>query len=166
MNGTDTYNDDAYEQLVSYLDGELDADASRAIERRLAEDEDYRQELRHLQRAWDMLDELPSSEVSEGFTQTTVEMVALSAVQDIEQSKTQLKWRGRLFWAIAGGATATAVAAGYLWVSSWLAQPNRKLAEDLPIIERVELYQVADSVEFLRALDNENLFADEVVHDL
>jgi anti-sigma factor RsiW len=166
MNGTDTFSDDVFEQLVSYLDGELDAETSREVERRLAEDENYRRELRHLQRAWDMLDELPSSEVSESFTQTTVEMVALSAAQDIEQTKSQLKRRGRLMWVIAGGGALVAAGLGYVIVSSILAQPNRQLVDDLPVIENVELYRVADSVDFLRDLAKEDLFGDEVENDL
>ena len=166
MTGTDTYSDDVLEQLVSYLDGELDAETSREVERRLAEDENYRRELRHLQRAWDMLDELPSSEVSESFTQTTVEMVALSTAQDIEQTKSQFKRRGRLLWVLAGGSAVVAAGVGYMIVSSILTRPNRQLVNDLPVIENVELYRVADSVEFLRDLAKEDLFGDEVENDL
>jgi anti-sigma factor RsiW len=166
MNGTDTFSDDVFEQLVSYLDGELDAETSREVERRLAEDENYRRELRHLQRAWDMLDELPSSEVSQSFTQTTVEMVALSAAQDIEQTKSQFKRRGRLMWVIAGGSAVVAAGLGYVIVLSILAQPNRQLVNDLPVIENVELYRVVDSVDFLRDLAKEDLFGDEVENDL
>ena len=61
MSEASSYNaeDQTYEQLVAYLDGELDAESSLQVERRLAEDAEFRRELRQLQRAWDMLDELP-----------------------------------------------------------------------------------------------------------
>ena len=78
-------NDLAYEKLVAYLDGELDAESSQQVERRLAEDPGYRHELKQMQRAWDLLDELPRAEVSETFTQTTVEMVALSAEHELKE---------------------------------------------------------------------------------
>jgi anti-sigma factor RsiW len=165
MNASGTFSDGVYEQLVSYLDGELDAESSREVERRLAEDENYRRELQKLENAWDMLDELPSSEVSEGFTQTTVEMVALSAAQDIEQAKSQIKKRGRLVWALAGCSVLVAAGVGYAVMASLLAQPNRQLVDDLPVIENVELYRVADSVEFLRDLTEADLFGDEVEED-
>jgi hypothetical protein len=42
-----------------------------------------------------------------------------------------------------------------------LDRPNRQLAEDLPIIENVELYRVADSIDFLRELDSASLFNEE-----
>ena len=42
--------DDAMvEELVAYLDGELDPEASREVERRLTQDADYRLRLRQLQ---------------------------------------------------------------------------------------------------------------------
>ena len=37
------------DELVAYLDGELDADASELVERRLSEDAAYRRQLRQLQ---------------------------------------------------------------------------------------------------------------------
>jgi anti-sigma factor RsiW len=166
MNAPSTFNDDVYEQLVAYLDGELDAEGSREVERRLAADESYRRELQRLQSAWDMLDDLPSSEVSEGFTQTTVEMVALSAAHDIEQTKSQIKQRGRLLWALAGCSLLAAVGLGYAIVANLMAQPNRQLVQDLPVIENVELYRVADSVDFLHELTEADLFGDEVENDL
>ena len=80
-------NDEAYEQLVAYLDGELDAETSKQVERRLTENVEYRRELQQLQRAWDMLDELPRAEVGNAFTRTTVEIVVLSAAQELTEVK-------------------------------------------------------------------------------
>ena len=41
------------EELVAYLDGELDPVDSSRVERRLADDELYRQRLAEMQHAWD-----------------------------------------------------------------------------------------------------------------
>ena len=56
-----TENDAVMQELVAYLDGELDAETSTRVEQRLTEDDDYRTQLQQLQRTWDLLDELAPS---------------------------------------------------------------------------------------------------------
>ena len=110
MSETDTPNLDqgAYELLVAYLDGELDAEEP-AGRKRLAEDAVFRSELQQLQFSWDLLDNLPKVEASEKFTQTTVEMVALSAEQDLKHESTQQRRRARLTgMLVSAGAVAAA----------------------------------------------------------
>lgn len=154
-------NDEAYEQLVAYLDGELDAETSQQVERRLAENVEYRRELQQLQRAWDMLDELPRAEVSESFTQTTVEMIALSVAEELAAVPGRNRLRAWSVWGAAGIGTLLAALVGYLAVSSYLSRPNAALQRDLPVIENMDLYEVADSVDFLRQLEATGLFAEE-----
>src|SRR2546430_188175 len=79
-----TANDDPIrrEELVAYLDGELDADAARRIEERLRTDERLRDELHRLERTWDMLATLPRTEADPSLTKSTVEMLALEAEGD------------------------------------------------------------------------------------
>jgi anti-sigma factor RsiW len=149
------------EELVAYLDGELDQDASQDVERRLAESDAYRRELRQLQRAWDMLDELPRAQVGDTFTQTTVEMVALSAQRDLQELHTHGQQRRRLMWIAGGMGLAASALAGYLAVAAYLARPNDQLVQDLPVIEDLDLYEIADSVTFLRQLQNTGLFDEE-----
>lgn len=167
MHETNSYNaeEQRNEQLVAYLDGELDSRSSLDLERRLAEDADFRRELQQLQRVWDVLDELPKSEVSESFTQTTVEMVVLSTEQEIEQQKQTEQRKKRTGWLFAGAALAGVALAGYSLVSLMLDRPNRQLLRDLPVIEDLELYRVADSVEYLHLLEDAGLFKDEEVGD-
>ena len=71
------------EQLVSYLDGELEGGAVRRVEEALAADPHVRQELWQLDRAWQLLDELPRMQVDESFTRSTVEMIAVQAEQEL-----------------------------------------------------------------------------------
>ena len=52
------------DNLVAYLDGELDEAAVRSLEARLARDPQARQELEALKRSWEMLDYLPRPEPS------------------------------------------------------------------------------------------------------
>jgi len=146
------------EELVAYLDGELDAEQSRRVEERAAAEPNARQMLQELDRTWHMLDELDSPATSEDFTCTTLEMVALAAADDVEKAKAQQPRRRRraALWAAAG--LFGAAAAGFLIVASLVPDPNTQLLRDLPILENYEQYHEIDSIEFLRALNNEKLF--------
>ena len=150
------------EELVAYLDGELDSEESLRVERRLADDAAYRQALQELEKAWDLLDALPRSHPGEDFTRTTVEMVVLSARQDVEHLKTQTqrrRWTALLTVALLVVVAALAGFGGVYWTA---ARPNRELVRDLPVIENMEYYRHADSLEFLRRLETEGLFEEEV----
>ncbi len=150
------------DQLVAYLDGELDAESSLRIERRLAEDEEFRRELQRLQRTWDMLDELPKAEVSDSFTQTTVEMVALSAERELQTQVQAARRHGRVWWYVGTLGFAAAAAVSFWALSAWYTRPNDQLVKDLPVIEDYELYRVAESAEYVRMLDESGLFDEEV----
>jgi anti-sigma factor RsiW len=155
-------NEQIREELVAYLDGELDSAEALRVERRLAEDPAYRQALQELEKAWDLLDVLPRAQVDEDFTRTTVEMVALSAAQEVE--KVQRGWERRRRAAVIGSAAAVLAAAlagfgAVYWTST---RSNRELVRDLPVIENMEYYRHAESLEYLRRLDQVGLFEDEV----
>ncbi len=164
MSEADSYKaeDESYDQLVAYLDGELDAEVSLKIERRLAEDEDFRREARQLQSAWDMLDELPKVEVSEAFTQSTVEMVVVSAENELKSKNESAQRKNRMWWVGGAGGLIVTAAASFWLISSILARPNEQLVRDLPVIEDFELYRVVDDVDYLRRLSGSGLFDEEV----
>ena len=48
------------EELVAYLDGQLDPESARQVEQRLASEETARRRLQQLAQSWDMLDQLPT----------------------------------------------------------------------------------------------------------
>lgn len=150
------------EELVAYLDGELEADAVRRVEDRLTTDSKYRGLLQKLERSWELLDELPRSTADEGFTQTTLEMVAVSAAKDVQvqsdsnkMSRSRQKFAVLLLGVIVGGG-------GYWGFSYWLDRENRQLLQDLPVIERVDMYRTVEDVEFLLMLNEQDLFSGEV----
>lgn len=155
-------NGDIDEQLVAYLDGELDAEEAARIERRLADDPHFRARLVQLQRAWDMLDTLERTEADDHFTQSTVAMVAVKAQDDLKvESQSGRRSRNAAWVALAIGGMAAAIV-GFLMIQNRLDRPNRELVRDLPVIERIDEYRNVDSVEFLRQLHTEGLFAAEV----
>jgi anti-sigma-K factor RskA len=150
------------EELVAYLDGELDATGAARIERRLADDAAYRARLAQLQRAWDMLDTLQRSEANDDFARSTVEMIAIKAVDDAKTGQMRIVRQRSVAWAGIALAVLVAATTGYFLIQWRLDQPNRELVRDLPVIERIDEYRDADSVEFLQQLHQEGLFAAEV----
>jgi anti-sigma factor RsiW len=158
-------NDAMIEELVAYLDGELDAEASREVERRLSQDAHYRQRLRQLQHSWDLLDRLPRADVGEAFTQSTVAMIAVTAADDVKEMKAGGTRRKRAVWWLGTGSVAASFLVGYLLVFSVARRERNQLLRDLPVIERMDEYRYADSIEFLRMLDAEGLFAEEEIED-
>jgi anti-sigma factor RsiW len=148
------------DELVAYLDGELDAEATRRIEQRLAQDPVARQRLRELQSSWDLMDILPRAEVSNGFTQTTVAMIALQEAESVAVARKPIAKRLSA-WVLSTAGVVAAGILGFALVYSVYSQPERELLRDLPLIENMDMYQAADSVEFLRSLKREGLFQEE-----
>jgi len=66
------------EQLVAYLDRELDEAASRQVEELIARDPKVQDAVTKLEEAWDTLDQLGRSDVDHMFTRSTLEMVAVA----------------------------------------------------------------------------------------
>ncbi|HUT90100.1 MAG TPA: hypothetical protein VMY37_11425 [Thermoguttaceae bacterium] len=152
------------EQLVAYLDGELDDRSNRRIEELLATDSEARDTLERLEGTWDLLDNLDRAHVDEVFTKSTLEMVAVAASEDVEQEKSEAPRRRRRWSLAVSAGMLGACAAGFLAVWLFRAKPNDQLLEDLPVLERLDQYRQIDDVEFLELLlrSQEELFPEEV----
>ncbi|MBL9123382.1 MAG: hypothetical protein JNG90_07095, partial [Planctomycetaceae bacterium] len=148
------------DELVAYLDGELEPADCRRIEELLARDDRARSRLRALERTWDALDELPRTTLDESFTRSTVEMIAVKAERDADQLEENLvRRRGR--WLLGIGGAAAAALVGFALVRFSWPDPNRRLLEDLPVLEHLDEYSQVQDIDFLRQLAQENLFAAE-----
>src|SRR6478672_1711591 len=64
------------ENLVAYLDGELDDRTARALEAKLSRDTQARAELEALKRTYNLLDFLPRDEASSQFASKTLDRLA------------------------------------------------------------------------------------------
>jgi anti-sigma factor RsiW len=149
------------EQLVAYLDGELDAESARRIEERLAAEPEVREALNRLEQTWDMLDELGSTPVGNGFTRTTLEMVTVAAEEDVKRETAQApRRRRRRLWLTGAGVLATS-AVGFFTAYLCLPNPNRQLLQDLPVLENYDEYRQIDNIEFLRMMKDAKLFEKE-----
>ncbi len=152
------------EELTAYLDGELEPGARRRVESRLATDGAYREELHRLERTWRLLDSLPAARVDESFTRSTMAMVATAASADVERAKVvapKKRFRRRV-------AGTLLVAAAFLFGVGlgrrlW-PDPNQELLRELPLLEHFDAYRHGDSIEFLRSLDHDGVFAEENDH--
>ena len=149
------------ERLNAYLDGELSAEDRNQLERDLADDPRLQSELQGLQRAWDLLDSLPRSEVGDGFAQSTVEMIAVSAADELTAVRTpppRRVWFDRL---LAAAGAAVAAVAGFIVVDAVRSRADEALVRDLPVIERIDTYgrsEQGTTVDFLRTLHDKKLF--------
>ncbi len=149
------------EELVSYLEGDLESDEARRVEQRLATDEPVRRRLQQLAQSWDLLDQLPRAVANESFTRSTVEMVTIVAEQELAEQTANLPRVRRNRWLRAGGSIVAAGLVGFLLATVLRSDPNAKLLRDLPVIQNLELYRQVGEIDFLRKLNDENLFTEE-----
>jgi anti-sigma factor RsiW len=149
------------EELVAYLDGELEGEAARRMEHRLASEEKVRRRLQQLAQSWDLLDNLPRTTVDDSFTRNTVKMVAQAAEKDAEHTTAVEPQRRWMRWLLTLVAAAAAAAIGFFIVSQIRTDPNKQLLEDLPVIENQEPLKEAGNIEFLQQLDKAGVFPEE-----
>ncbi len=149
------------EELVAYLDGELDAEAGRRIEALLATDPKLRRRLQSLERTWDLLDELDTVPVGEPFIHTTLEMVTVAGREEVEREKSAAPRRRRRWRLTVAGLLIAAAAAGFAAAALFVPDPNRQLLENLPLLEHFDEYRHGESVAFLRLLRDKGLFLDK-----
>jgi anti-sigma factor RsiW len=150
------------EEIVAYLDGELDSEAEAHVVRRLSEDAAYRSRLGQLQHAWDLLDNLRRTEADDDFVNSTVAMVAVQAEQESKSQQLRIVQQRSLAWLALAAVALVSMAGGYVVFHRRMTRDDRNLVRDLPVIERVDEYRSIDDIDFLKRLERENLFAAEV----
>ena len=153
--------DQIHQEIVAYLDGELNEEGARKVEQRLAQYPEYRRRVQQLEAAWECLGVLPVAEVDESFTQSTVEMAAVAAEAEIRQVESSVLRRSRTSWLYGAGIALVAASAGFLLMAYLGPTTNDDLLRDLPVIENVDNYLHADNIEFLRRLHTESIFDEE-----
>jgi hypothetical protein len=140
------------EDLVAYLDGELDDEGIHRVEARLAADAAYRQELARLQSAWDCLDVLPETNIDPTFTRSTIEMVALAAEEELAAARTALPRMQRRRRLGTAALMLAGLVLGFVMVTVLWPSPTRQLARDLPVLENLDLYLPIDNLAYLQDL--------------
>jgi len=143
---------DEHDELVAYLDGELDEASCARLEAQLLEDEALQMKLNELSKVWDMLDSLPKVAATADFTKSTMEMAVVSTKRESTGNS------GKRLWPVRILLLCAAVLLGF-FASRWMQQDDdRMLVEDFAVIENLDLYRVGGSIEFLEELDEQGLF--------
>jgi hypothetical protein len=164
-------DDEERAELVAYLDGELPKPAALALEAKLNTDPRMRAEVETLRRTWELLDFLPKAEPNADFASRTLDRISTIRAMP-SQWKTRGRWRP---WALGiGWAAAVFLAAivgygGGRLLSSRTGSSNGgetkdvqpQLVEDFRVIENQRLYVHADDLDFLRALQDPELFGED-----
>ncbi len=163
-------SDEERTHLVAYLDGELDGPAASAMEAKLNTDPRLRAEAATLRRTWELLDFLPKPEPSPMFTSRTMERV--SAVRPWRRRLTLPgRWRPLVLGIGWVAAVLIAVAVGFEGEKFLHRRPpaipanqveiDPQLVRDLRVIENKHWYEHVDDIDFLRALEDPDLFGEE-----
>ena len=162
------------EELVAYLDGELDPQAADAMASRLSLDPELRKADAY-QRTWDILDVLPRPEPSSSFTTRTLSQAIphLSIQQIVPQSAATVQTMtafprarfGMGFWVASLLTILVAGVGGYFAHRLYAPAPKAVAAdpslEDVPLMKNLRLYRNVDDMDYLKRLDSPDMFGDE-----
>jgi anti-sigma factor RsiW len=157
-------NDEDRQNLTAYLDGELDEEATQALEAKLSQDPAARAEVEALKHAWGLLDFLPRAAPSATFTHRTMERLSLERrPAETARMPRAPGWGRSLAWA---AAAFLAAALGYWASAAWwrpdASDADEPLLRQLPVIEKWRAYESVDDVDFLKKLDDPDLFGDDL----
>ena len=150
------------DDLVAYLDGELDEEGSGEIERTLAHSPVARHEVEMLTRTFELLDVLPAARATEEFTNRTLATVRMT---DAAPALSDRPWfrqvrRGLAVVACLAVLSAFAVV-GFLATNAWVPDESEMLVEDLPVIENLDVYREVGDVRFLKELQTRGYLLDD-----
>jgi len=156
------------EQLVAYLDGELDGEQSAAIEKQLRQDSDLRRTAEALDRTWGMLDILEPVIAGNEFSQQTMQTVVATYSRPVQGQKLSLKRllttlfsRQSLAWYVVGvaGAFCGLGVSQFFGPSEQSGQAEQMLRE-IDMLERYPRYRIipdAGSLERLQLASDDSI---------
>ena len=163
MNASEKMTSQQRENLVAYLDGELDEVATEEIERTLAHSAEARYEVDMLTRTWELLDTLPKSKASDEFSERTLSSIK---VEDLKPSGAgwfrPANWGLRMYPILGGLVLIVAATAGFSVSRYGIPDESEQLVEELPLIENYNVYSDITDVEFLQELQKSGLFDEDL----
>lgn len=145
---------DERSNLVAYLDGELNEAEAAALAAKLTQSMSARREVELLEATWALLDRLPLPQAPDDFAGRTVSVATGATLLDDRLANLAA---GSARFALRGLAAAASLAAAFSigYAAARWGYPDRssRLARDLTIAERLDLYQAVSSFDFVRQLD-------------
>jgi anti-sigma factor RsiW len=171
MSETAPLNDDERANLVAYLDGELPEAVAAEVEATIQRDPQVRSEADTLRKTWELLDYLPRPQPSASFTNRTLQKISAFHPKSVA-TPLSTRWRP---WVLGVGWAALVLFASALGFAGGqrlqrVATPDEAasnadlyemLVRDLRIVENLRVYEKADNLEFVQALDDPDLFGDD-----
>jgi anti-sigma factor RsiW len=143
------------ENLVAYLDGELDESQAEEVEQGLKDSVVARHDVEMLSRTWDLLNFLPGVKASEEFSRKTLSTVQTSPGPAVSRIGDVLSRNGRRAALLSAWAAVLLVCGlvAYQATHRWVPDPNAELLDDFDIVENLDDYQEVGNIEFLKALN-------------
>ena len=150
---------DIRENLVAYLDGELEDALSQRIDQLLGGNAVARHEVETLSRTWELLDMLPHPKASEEFGSKTMSIIRLDVAPKVLVKPEWIDRAKRIGVLVAWGAGTVACAVlGFTITNSLLPNPPERMLRELPLIRNLDLYSELGSDEYLKELQASGLF--------
>ena len=150
--------------LTAFLDGELDQKTAQALEAKINLDPEARKEVEALRHTWGMLDHLPKAAPAPRFTQRTLARLSADQIKSIAKSRQRAGlWVRVVGWAAAIVAAAgVGLGAGQLFFSKAHDETDadEPLIRHLRVVENWPHYENIEDLDFLRGLDQPDLFGD------
>lgn len=163
MEPTEQLTSEQRENLVAYLDGELDESATEEMERVLSRSSAARREVEMLTRTWELLDTLARPDTSGEFTEKTLSAIRVAEVGSSETSRFRPAFFKRgLFVAVWCAGLTLAGVMGFSASHNWGSDGWEGIAEDLPVVEKYDVYSDVGDIEFLQELKKSGLFNEDV----
>jgi hypothetical protein len=165
-------SDEERTELVAYLDGELPKPAVRVLEAKLTTNPHLRAEVETLRKTWELLDHLPKPEPSPDFASRTLDRVSTIRATPIRIRGGSAGDRWKLWGVGWAAAVILAIFIGYEGGHFLSSRTNPsehgrtkdvqpQLVEDFRVIENQRLYAHVDDLDFLRALQDPELFGED-----
>jgi len=151
------------EELVAYLDGELDPSLLETVESTLSKNQVARHDLNQLSKTYDLLNFLPRVTPDPELSRKTLGRIEAKDSQlkpslGIDLSRMRRYTIGIVWFLVL---SATAIAA-FQFSQEFREDPTKLLLEDLPVIEKVDRYsEVNGEYEFLQKLHEEGIFEEK-----
>jgi hypothetical protein len=149
------------DNLVAYLDGELEDDDAREIDEALARSPVARHEVQMLTKTIELIDLLERPAASAEFTKKTLASLARVEAKPLAPPAELGKYvrRGGVL-ALWMAALALSTWAGYSLTNRWFPTEHDLLLDDLPVIERYQDYKRVGDAAFLLELQKRGLLKD------
>ncbi len=148
------------EQLVAYLDGELDGEQSAEVEKQLRQDSELRRTAEALDRTWGMLDVLEPVVAGNEFSQQTMKTVVATYSRPVQEQSLSVRRvlaalfsRQSLAWCVIGSAGALCgLGLSQLYGPSEQSVQAEQMLREIDMLDRYPLYRIVPDVDALKSL--------------